>query len=330
MAVTYPQDANYFKSETIKINTTWNDLDKAYVIYDSILVEKGITLTINPGVKIYSHNNSTIYVAGTLNIAGTVMEPVILQGDRLDDDYKEVPNQWNGIHFLQSSINNKIQGAIIKNGFVGVRVDSVSLNGNPKLELSQTIIQNMGAVGLLSYSGDIKAENNLISNCGQYTFLGDLGGKYEFTFNTFAALNSAAARKNATFTITNTPYRDQSGAIVAVFPLSYNLRNNIIWGNNDDEINFVNDKDGITLSANIKNNNIKSILFRTELTQNTSTIANNQIGFDPNFMDFSKKNYKLKAASVCTGQADNSTGVNFDLAGKSRSFSPTIGAYEPD
>lgn len=329
VALTYAMNANYLKNDTISADETWND-SKPYVIYDDLFIKPGVTLTINPGVKIHSHNNSTIYVWGTLKIEGTVDNPVILQGDRLDDDYKEIPNQWNGIHILQSSVNNKIQGAIIKNGFIGVRVDSVSLNGNPKLTLTQTIIQDMGAVGLLSYSGDIKAENNLISNCGQYTFLGDLGGKYEFTFNTFAALNSAAARKNATFTITNTPYRDQSGAIVAVFPLSYNLRNNIIWGNNDDEINFVNDKDGITLSANIKNNNIKSILFRTELTQNTSTIANNQIGFDPNFMDFSKKNYKLKAASVCTGQADNSTGVNFDLAGKSRSFSPTIGAYEPD
>jgi hypothetical protein len=117
---------------------------------------------------------------------------------------------------------------------------------------------------------------------------------------------------------------------VAVFPLNYNLRNNIIWGSNEDEINFVNDKDGITQTANIKNNNIKSTLFRNELTQNTSTIANNQIGFDPSFMDYTKKNYKLKAASVCTGQADNSTGINFDLGGKFRSFNPTIGAYEPE
>lgn len=329
VALTYAMNANYFKNDTISIDAIWSD-SKPYVIYDDLFIKPGVTLTINPGVKIHSHNNSTIYVWGTLKIDGTVDNPVILQGDRLDDAYKEIPNQWNGIHLLQSSVNNVIQGAIIKNGFIGVRVDSVSLNNNPKLTLTQTIIQDMGAVGLLSYSGYIKAENNLISDCGQYTFLGDLGGRYDFTFNTFAALSSSAARKNATFTITNTPYRNQSGAIVAVFPLNYNLRNNIIWGSNEDEINFVTDKDGITQTANIKNNNIKSTLFRNELTQNTSNIANNQIGFDPSFMDYTKKNYKLKAASVCTGQADNSTGINFDLGGKFRSFNPTIGAYEPD
>ena len=64
----------------------------------------------------------------------------------------------------------------------------------------------MGAVGLLSYSGYIKAENNLISNCGQYSVFGDLGGRYDFTFNTFVALDASGARKNATVTFTNTPY----------------------------------------------------------------------------------------------------------------------------
>ena len=329
VALTYAMNANYFKNDTISVDETWQG-SKPYVIYDDLFIKPGVTLTINPGVKIHSHNNSTIYVWGTLKILGTTDNPVVLQGDRLGVDYSEVPNQWNGIHFLQSSVNNKIQGAIIKNGFVGVRVDSVSLNGNPKLELSQTIIQDMGAVGLLSYSSYIKADNNLISDCGQYTFLGDLGGRYDFTFNTFAAIGSSAARKNATFTITNTPYRNQSGAIIMAFPLSYNLRNNIIWGSNEDEINFVRDEQGVTLNTNIKNNNIKSTLFRDELIQSTLKIDKNQVNYDPLFVDYIKKNYKLKGGSICTGAAETGTGITVDLAGKFRSFSPTIGAYEPE
>ena len=297
MALTYAMNANYFKNDTISKDETWN-VSKPYVIYDDLFIKPGVTLTINPGVKIHSHNNSTIYVWGTLKILGTVDNPVVLQADRLGVDYSEVPNQWNGIHFLQSSVNNKIQGAIIKNGFVGVRVDSVSLNGNPKLELSQTIIQDMGAVGLLSYSAYVKADNNLISDCGQYTFLGDLGGRYDFTFNTFSAIGSSAARKNATFTITNTPYRNRSGAIIMAFPLSYNLRNNIIWGSNEDEINFVRDEQGVTLNTNVKNNNIKSTLFRDELIQSSLKIDKNQVNYDPLFVDYTKKNYKLKGGSI--------------------------------
>jgi hypothetical protein len=327
--LSYALNANYLKEYTFtKDSTLYNINDKPYVIYDDILIGKGVTLTINPGVKIYSHNNSTIYVAGTLNIAGTVNEPVILQGDRLDDLYKEVPNQWNGIHLLATSINNKIKGAIIKNGFVGIRVDSLASNANPKLELTQTKIFDMGAVGLLSYSAYIKAENNLISDCGQYTFLGDLGGRYDFTFNTFVALGSSGVRKNATFTITNSPYRNESGAIVKVFPLSYNLRNNIIWGSNDDEINFVRDAEGNTISTNIKNNNIKSIIFRDELVVIGN---NNQVNFDPLFIDANNKNYKLKGGSPCTGAGESNTGITDDLEkDKSKKNPPSIGCYEVD
>lgn len=328
VALTYSINANYYVSETITQNTTWSDVNKPYVIYDDFLVEKGITLKINPGVHVYIFINSTIFVQGTLDVDGTIDNPIIFEGSRLDDDYKEVPNQWNGIHLLQTSINNKIKGAIIKNGFIGIRVDSLSMNLNPKLELSQTIIQDMGAVGLLSYSAHIKATNNLISNCGQYCFLGDLGGKYEFTFNTFAATGGTQARKNATFTITNTPFRDANNNIT-VFPLSYTLINNIIWGSNDDEINFVRDEQGITNTAIVKNNNIKSELFRDELLANSANINSNQITLDPNFVDANKKNYKIKGGSVCSGQANKSTGINFDITNKFRS-NPSIGAYEPD
>ncbi len=327
VALTYAMNANYFKNDTISADDTWSD-SKPYVIYDDLFIKPGVTLTINPGVKIHSHNNSTIYVWGTLKIEGTVDNPVILQGDRLDDDYKEVPNQWNGIHFLQSSVNNKIQGAIIKNGFVGVRVDSVSLNGNPKLTITQTIIQDMGAVGLLSYSGYIKAENNLISNCGQYSVLGDLGGRYDFTFNTFVALGASGARKNATVTFTNTPYKNDKG-IITIFPLSYTLRNNIVWGSNEDEINFVRDELGVTQTSIVKYNNIKTQLFLDELAQSNSTVQNNQLNFDPIFVDYLKKNYKIKGGSPCSGAADQTTGITVDLADKFR-LNASVGAYEPD
>jgi hypothetical protein len=113
-----------------------------------------------------------------------------------------------------------------------------------------------------------------------------------------------------------------------VFPLSYNLRNNIIWGSNDDEINFVRDVDGIIASVNVKNNNIKSLLFRDELIQKNSTIDFNQVNFDPTFIDANKKNYKLKGGSPCTGAGEINTGINIDLENKSRNNPPSIGCYE--
>ena len=99
-------------------------------------------------------------------------------------------------------------------------------------------------------------------------------------------------------------------------------------GSNDDEINFVRDTDGNTISSNVKNNNIKSLLFRDELIQKISTIDFNQVNFDPTFVDANKKNYKLKGGSPCTGAGETSTGINIDLENKSRNNPPAIGCYE--
>jgi hypothetical protein len=332
--VSWGQDAHYFRDSVLAENTTitWND-DKPYVIYNSILVPSTSTLKINPGVQIYSHVGSSIFVNGTLNIDGTHDKPVVLQGDRLDDDYKEVPGQWQGIHLLSQSKDNIIKRAIIKNGFIGVRVDSLSANGNPKLRMTQTIVQDMSAVGVLCYTAQVKLDNNVVSHCGQYSFIGEYGGDYELTFNTFAGVGGSQARRNASVVLSNTPYKDQNN-IVTKFSLSYNLRNNIIWGTNEDEIDFVRDETGIFGSRKIAYNNIRSTLFRTELTANTADISNNQLDFDPLFADFNKKNFRLKAGSPCIGAGIFINTFPLDIENipnpKNRNNPPSIGAYEAD
>lgn len=329
--VSWGQDAHFLRDSVLAENTTitWND-DKPYVIYNSVLVPSTSTLKLNPGVKIYSHVGSSFFVNGTLNINGSTDNPVVLQGDRLDDDYKEVPGQWQGIHLLSQSKDNIIKGAIIKNGFIGVRVDSLSANGNPKLRMTQTIVQDMSAVGVLCYTAQVKLDNNVVSHCGQYSFIGEYGGDYELTFNTFAGVGGSQARRNASVVLSNTPYKDQNN-VVTKFSLSYNLRNNIIWGTNEDEIDFVRDETGIFGSRKIAYNNIRSTLFRTELTANTADISNNQLDFDPLFADFNKKNFRLKAGSPCIGAGLFINTFQVDVTNKFRNNPNTsIGAYEAD
>lgn len=328
--VSLGQDAHFLRDSVLAENTTitWND-DKPYVIYNSVLVPSTSTLKLNPGVKIYSHVGSSLFVNGTLNINGSADNPVVLQGDRLDDDYKEVAGQWQGIHLLSKSKDNIIKGAIIKNGFIGVRVDSLSANGDPKLRMTQTIVQDMSAVGVLCYTAQVKLDNNVVSHCGQYSFIGEYGGDYELTFNTFAGVGGSQARRNASVVLSNTPYKDQNN-VVTKFSLSYNLRNNIIWGTNEDEIDFVRDETGIFGSRKIAYNNIRSTLFRTELTANTADISNNQLDFDPLFLDFNKRNFKLKAGSPCIGAALSINGFNVDVKNNIRRNPTSIGAHEAD
>lgn len=327
--ISYPQDANYLRDSVLATGTlNWSN-SKPYVIYNSILIPEGCTLNIPSGTKIYSHTQSVILVEGTLNVQGNVLDPVVFQGDRLEDDYKDVFGQWIGIWFRQKSKNNVIQGAVIKNGYLGIRADSSSVNGNPKLTLKQTIIKNMSAVGLLCYSADIKAENNLIVNCGQYTFVGELGGTYELTHNTFAAYNGQTGRQNPSFYLSNSPYKDSAGTPYK-FPLNYTLINNIIYGPNEDEIYFNKEIDGGTITETVKNNAIRTKEFFNYLSVSTSSINQNMLNIDPLFSETYTSKFDLKAGTPCKGKGLSGTGINIDLKDISRTTNPypTIGAYE--
>jgi len=328
----YGQDAHYLRDSVLALGNIFWPSDKPYVIYNSILVPEGTVLTIQDGARIHSHTKSTIFVQGTLIVNGKPdNEPelsskrVIFQGDRLDDSYKDVPGQWIGIRILPGSINNQIKGALIKNGFVGIEVDSFPFNSGYGLDLQQSIIKNMSAVGLLNYTSKIKAENNLITNCGMFNFVGELGGTYDLFNNTFAAFTSFGTRRDPGFYLSNAPGKDSVGNVVFKFPLNFNLTNNIIFGTLEDEIYINKDPQGIPITPQIVRNN----LIRTTLTADFGN-SNNILNQDPQFKDLQKPDFDLKGNSPCKNNGLN-VGIFRDIFDRPRNASaPTIGAYEPD
>lgn len=321
----FGRDAHYHDAETwdsTVTSITWTN-DKPHVIYNSILVEKGQTLTIQPGTKIYSHINSTLYVRGSLSVNGTPTNPVVFSGDRLDQEYADIPGQWNGIRILPGSTGT-IEGAILRNGYVGIEVDSAPvISTNPNLIVRQCIIHNMKAAGIVGYSASILAVNNLITDCGQFSFYGALGGNYQLYYNTLANYNSSSGRQNAQLLLDNTPYDDGKGTILK-FELNYVLINNIIYGNLEEELLFNNDPNGNQASTvrDIRNN-----LLRTKLTQ--LNINNNILNQEPQFEDPDKYKYQLKATSPAKAKGIPVTSVTVDLAGNGRdATNPSMGAYE--
>ncbi|MFN6038712.1 MAG: hypothetical protein ACK452_09620, partial [Bacteroidota bacterium] len=71
--------------------------DKPHVVYGYRVVDSTCILNIDAGCKIYFHNNAGIWVYryGTLKVNGTIAQPVIFQGDRLEPEYADVPGQWD-------------------------------------------------------------------------------------------------------------------------------------------------------------------------------------------------------------------------------------------
>jgi hypothetical protein len=320
--VAYAQDAIYLNNQVLNCsagNLHWT-ADKPYVIYDSILVPKGCVLTIDAGAKIHSHVKSSFLVAGTLIVNGTNDNPVVFEGDRLDADYRDMTLQWAGIHLLPGSTDNIITHAIIKNGQIGIRVDSVSTNQNPNLFLRNTVIKNMASAGLLGFSATITAINNAIINCGQFTFYGALGD-YKLYHNTFAAYNVNFNRQNPHFLLDNSPLRDENDNIVIAFPLNVTMVNNIVYGSQEEEVILNNDPKGGAMTLGFQNN-----FFKTELAELNT--AGNILNTDPLFVNLLEDNFKLGDNSPAKGKG-TFVNVSTDLTEKSRSVSaPTIGAYE--
>jgi len=322
--VAWTQDAIYFQNEVLDCsggNLLWTS-DKPIVIYDSILIPKGCTLTIEAGTQIHNYNQSCILVQGSLVVNGTIEKPAVFQGSRLDNDYKEMAGQWIGIHFLPGSSGNIITGAVIKNAVIGVQVDSMPSSGTFGLTLKESIIKNMSACGLLNYTAKLYAENNLVFNCGLYSFIGELGGTYTLLHNTFSAQSQVTGRKDPGFYLSNAPGRDRSGNIVYSFALNYTVQNNIIYGALEDEFLVNNDPGGIPITnATLTNCLIK--------TKNFTLATNgNILNKDPRFKNISTQDFDLETNSPCRNTGVG-VGIFNDLKNRSRNASaPSIGAYE--
>lgn len=219
----YGQNAHFLNNSVITGNQIWTN-DLPYVITGNFRIDTTAILQINAGAKIYVRANSSFIVDGSLKINGTFANPVIFRGDRLDEYYRDIPGGWQGIRFRNTSVNNIATFANFKNAYQALRVESTSINSNPKLTLHQCIIDNAFDVGLYALNSSVKADNTLISNC-MYNIKAEGGGNYSFTHCTFA-----------TYT-TNYFYHTKPGIYISD---SYLLNGNTISNNvNADFINCI-------------------------------------------------------------------------------------------
>ncbi len=319
--IAYGQNANFITSGVIKNNTTW-DSKLPYVIYKSLTVDAGATLNIAAGSKILFHSNSTMNVKGTLKVMGTKADSVLLASDRLESIYADEAGQWNGLHFYPQSKNSHINYAVIKNGIAGITCDSLSVNSQPKLLLTNTIIKNMEVVGFLGYQTALTAFNNLFYNCGQYLLYGVGGGKYNLKQNTFGGYNLPYARK------TPTVYFSDYISYTESDHLSLDIQNNIVWGNLPNE--FVLEKKSTTtvLTSTIKNNLLKS-------NEVAYLISGNFLNTDPLFVHPFFGNFSLNKNSAALNKGANLSSdplfelyLKKDLNNNDRLFPSELGVYE--
>jgi hypothetical protein len=129
-----------------------------------------------------------VYKDGEIQILGQKGNEVIFQGVRREPEYDDEPGQWDRIWINEGSVNNVIDYAIIKNGYIGVQAEllGTDFSAPRRLKITNTKIRNMSLWGLFGLAYNIYGANNVISNCQEHSVNLALGGKYTFIHCTFA------------------------------------------------------------------------------------------------------------------------------------------------
>lgn len=313
---------------------------KPYVIYGYAAIPENKTATIEAGAKLYFHNDSGIIVdkKASLKVTGTINNKVVFEGDRLEHRFDAVPGQWGTIWMRAGSKENEINHAIIKNGIVGILVDSLGSNA-PTLSIKNTEIYNNSNFGILGRETNIKGENLVIGNTGQSALACTIGGTYNFTHATFANYWNNGIRQLPTVLVNNFfTYVDANNQeITETRDLhAANFTNCIIAGNNN--IEFVLDKvTGSLFNYSIQNNMIQfndidnAFANNTELdfndtTHYSNTILNGTLHFkDPftNQFNIGQNNEGINKSLNSASQL-----IPLDILGVNRTTSPDIGAYQ--
>lgn len=319
----YGQNARYIRGEILRSNTTW-DNTLPYVILDGVLIDAGVTLTVQQGTRVHFHADAPMIVDGTLIVNGTKKDTVTFQSDRLDRDYRDLPASWPGIYFRPASNGNSMHYAVIKNAYQGL-IAGQATGSFPKLSLNECVIDNIYDAGLTGINSSIKAVNCLIINCGLNILLSN-GGDYEITHCTVASYsNIYIPHKKPVLVISNWDSTSQ----VNTYDMKALIRNNIFWGdygNVDDEVLI------LRRGANPFNVTIENSLYKAKNNLTSVTLANNLVNTPPLFdsIDDNGKFYDFrinKGVSPVINKGKNLF-VPFDLEGKPRDAQPDMGSYE--
>lgn len=160
--------------------------NKPYLVHDHIYVDSSSTLTLDPGVTLYMRSGKSILVGGSLKVNGSLDEPVMIRGDRLDEVYEGLPydkidGQWGYVYLLAGSHHNDINFVQIRNSEYGIIADTVVTKNVPTLNIRNSVIQNVSNVALLGRGASITASNCVFANCGEQVVAFVLGGNYELT-----------------------------------------------------------------------------------------------------------------------------------------------------
>lgn len=197
------QDVIRINGDTISRNTRFK-ADKPYLIYDTMFVEPGVTLTLDAGTTLLFHDKAAMRCAGRMLANGTADDPITFRGDRLDrivgeTSFDIMSGQWGGIIFTPPTMGNVLKHVIMRGSSIGMHCSAYGDTVNCALKLVNCVLTNSFSTCLATATCYVEAIGTEFSNAAeevayfaggkvmasQCTFAND----YLFTIPTLPILN---------------------------------------------------------------------------------------------------------------------------------------------
>ncbi|MDI6788435.1 MAG: right-handed parallel beta-helix repeat-containing protein, partial [Planctomycetota bacterium] len=232
-------------SGIISENITWTLANSPYIVVGSVLIDSGVTLTIEPGVQVLIASAKSMQVNGTLVARGTTSNKITFT--------RYSTTEWNYLMFADSSIdaavdgsnNNYISGSVLEHCIIeyggGATIDNIGAimanNAHPFINYCTIRYNKARGISAYNLSAAIRITNNTINNTtgtGVYT-------------------------NGGTVTISNNNITNNTGSGIYAYNSTVTISNNNITNNTASYGGGICTEHGtITISNNIITNNTAS------------------------------------------------------------------------
>lgn len=191
--------ATYVEGE-ITQDTIWMLVDSPFVLSNDVVVNSGVTLTIEPGVEVRFGGSFSLIVNGRLNAEGTINKTIKFTSNSLtpaEGDWETILFNGTASSFLKYCIiEYGNSGITVEDGSIDVEncviksnsQDGVTINGGSVVARNDNVTGNLGSGIFVAGGNQITIQGCEISSNGDgIAFSGDLTAEISISQNKLTA-----------------------------------------------------------------------------------------------------------------------------------------------